>query len=295
MSEVTPQGGTPPAAGAAPVAGTPASMTTTVPYGQTPPAAGTPVDIKSLIPAEFKDRPYLADVDNVEKLFKKLDGAQTLLGKRPAGIPDAAAPKEQWEAFWKAAGKPEKAEEYEFEKVEGLTYSDEFTGLVKGLFHGAHVPKDMAKNLQKGFDQIQLQMQKKHKDAEAASDAEFDKLVAPHMGADADKSLKQSQALIKSVLPADLAPHLDKLTAAQAAIMAVVINKFAEKYVTEDRLPMGGDGAGAQGENIESLRSQARALMALPEYNRVDHPENANTQAKVKAIYERINKISKRA
>lgn len=292
-----------PAAGAAPVAGAPAtpgvvvsgaSASTTVPYGGAPAPTPSPVDIKTLIPAEYKDKPYLAGVDSVDKLFKAFDGAQTLLGKRPAGIPDANATPEQVEAFWKSAGKPEKAEEYVFEPVEGLKYSDEFTSAVKGLFHQAHVPKAMATQLQKGFDAIQLKMVQAAKAEQEASDKEFDTLVKPHMGADMDKALKQSQALIKSILPAELAPHLDQLTSGQAAILAVVINKFAEKYVSEDALHLGGGGAGAQGETVESLRAEARALMAKPEYNRVDHPEHENNKRAIAEIYGKINKLTKR-
>lgn len=282
----TPPAGTPPASGTPTPTGT--GVTTQVPFGQTPPATPPAFDLKTVIPAEFKDKPYLSDVDNAEKLFKKLDGAMTLLGKRPAGIPEANAPKEKWDEFWKAAGRPEKAEDYEFEKVEGLNYSDDFLGAVKGLMLNVGVPKEMAKNLQKGFDALQLEAMKKHKEMEAAEDAKFDTLVKPHMGDDTDKALKASQALIKSVLPADLAPHFDKLTPAQAAIMAVVVNKLAEKFIAPDKLPSGDGGGSAQGENVEALRAEARKLMATTEFNRPDHPENANVRAKVDALYARI-------
>lgn len=290
MSEVTPPA-TPPAA--TPTQ-TGTGQTVQVPFGQapaTPPATPPAFDMKTFVPAEFKDKPYLADVDSVEKLFKKLDGAQTLLGKRPAGIPEANASKEQWDAFWKTAGKPEKAADYEFEPVEGLQYNDEFTGLVKNLMHEAHVPKDMAKALQKGFDNLQLARAQKQAEAEKASDAEFDKLVAPHMGADVDKALKNSQAIIKSVLPADMAAHLDKLTTGQAALLAVVVNKLAEKYIAPDKIPMGDGGDGAQGNNLAEMQTEARAIMARPEYWRPDHPEYATLQQKAKDLYAKIGAL----
>lgn len=290
MSETTPPATTAAVPGKPTITGSSASVT--VPFGATPPAAAPAVDFKTVVPADFAARPYMSDVDSMDKLFKKLDGAMTLIGKRPAGVPEAGAPKEKWDEFYKAIGRPEAPTEYEFEKVEGLDYSDEFTASVKGLMHSAGVPKDMAKNLQKGFDAIQLQVMKKGQEAEMAADKEFDTLIAPHMGTETDKALARSQQLIKSVLPAELAPHLDKLTPGQAALMAVVINKFADKYVAPDKLNL-GEGGGVQGGTAATLQTQARALMAKPEYWRPDHPENQTLQAQVKAIYEKIGKMQK--
>lgn len=275
-------------------AGTPqptgTGATTQVPYGQMPPAAGQGnVDIKALIPAEFKDKPYLSDVDSVEKLFKKLDGAQTLLGKpRGLQVPEANAPKEKFDEFFKAIGRPDKAEEYEFEKVEGLNYDDKFLASVKSMMHAAGVPKEMAKTLQKNFDAMQLQRIKEHQEFEKAEDAKFDTLVKPHLGEDTDKALKSSQTLIRSVLPADMAPHLDKLTPAQAAILAVVVNKFAEKYISPDKLPTGDGTGSSSSESVEALQTEARTLMAKPEYWRPDHPESQTLQKRVKELYARI-------
>ena len=58
---------------------------------------GAPALLETIIPAEFKDQAYLKDLkglpigpDAYTALFKKLDGAEKLIGKKTA-IPEATA------------------------------------------------------------------------------------------------------------------------------------------------------------------------------------------------------------
>lgn len=72
-----------------------------------------------VVPDAYKDRGWVEKVKSPDDLWKTLDNAQSLLGKRPAGIPAADAPDTEWEAFYKAA-RPESAEKYVFSDVEGV-------------------------------------------------------------------------------------------------------------------------------------------------------------------------------
>jgi hypothetical protein len=59
------------------------------------------------IPESYQDRGWAKDIKSQEDLWKLTDNAQSLIGKRPAGIPTADAPQEEWDKFYQALGRPE--------------------------------------------------------------------------------------------------------------------------------------------------------------------------------------------
>jgi hypothetical protein len=64
----------------------------------TQPATITPTNfsLSDIIPDEYKEKGYMSKIKDVEGLFKSFDGLQSLIGKRPAGIPQENATQEEW-------------------------------------------------------------------------------------------------------------------------------------------------------------------------------------------------------
>ena len=72
------------------------------------------------IPDKYKDAGWAKDIKSSEDLWKMNANAQSLIGKRPAGIPSNDASEEEWEKFYNTLGRPEEPSAYKFSDIEGL-------------------------------------------------------------------------------------------------------------------------------------------------------------------------------
>lgn len=278
-----------------PVATDPASSKATIPAVTEPAAAP---DIKKYsffetVPDEYKDKPYLKNIQNFDQLYKSLDGAQELIGKRPEikGVPNAESTDEERATFYKAMGKPDTAEGYEFEEVklpEGAKRNDELSKFTKELFHKADLTKEQAKIIQGGYENKIIEMSGAV-DPEAAS-KEFDKMITDTFADRQDTVLKNGQLLLNESVPEALKPYVDALGNKELLILSAVLDGVREKYISEDIMPREGDGSGG-GETVNELRDQARVLMVKPEYTSKAHKDHAKIAEEVKAIYDRIERI----
>lgn len=273
---------------------------------QTPPAGGAPQTpppaamFETIIPQEFRDRTYLADLktkpvgpEAYTELFKKLDGAQSLIGKK-TGIPEAGAPVEEWEKFH-ALMRPKTAEEYELATPkEGATPPDpEFAKAVKGMFFEAGLSKPQAAKLQAKFDEFISGKVGAQAAEQARLDAEFETMTKAAFGADNAKVLEGGKALLAELTPDNLKPHLNRLPNESLVLLAGIMGSVRAKFMKEDNLNGGGGGA-PPATDTAALREQGRKLMSSDAYKDFRHADHAKTKAEVARIYEAIGKESQK-
>ena len=264
------------------------------PDTQTPaaPAAPAAATFDTLIPEEFKDRPYLTDLktlpvgpDSYKVLFKKLDGAQTLIGKR-TGIPAADAPAEEWEKFH-AALRPAKADDYEIPAKEGYTPDPEVQKSMKAIFHEAGLSKSQASTLMAKFEAFATEKMGAQAAENAKLDAEFTEMTKTAFGAENEKVIARSKELLTTLTPPQMAPFLNRLPNESLALIAGIMENVRAKFMKEDNLgPGGGDGGAPVDE--AALRKEARDLQASPVFRDTFHADHAALKAKVDGIYARI-------
>lgn len=259
----------------------------TVPmFTQDPPPVDNPAEnfIKN-IPDAYKDKPYLKGIDSTEKLFSAFDGAQKLIGSRPSGIPDANAPKEAWDNFYKTLGRPEAPDAYTLTPTEGLKYDENFTKGIKGIFHEAGLTQKQVEIVQKGFDKQLLDFSKNAEAKTKQMDIDFDKLAVETFGAEKDIKISKVRALITEHAPKSMTQHLSTISNENLIIMAGVIDSLATKYISADKMPSGNNLPGNNGGTIEQLREEARRLMMTKEFNDPFHPEHNRVREKVTSLY----------
>ena len=266
-----------------------------MPDDQKPPDTQAPPAFETLIPEEFKDRTYLADLkgkpvgpETYNALFKKLDGAQTLIGKK-TGVPAADAPAEEWEKFH-AALRPQTADEYEIPVKEGATPNPEIQKAVKGIFHEAGLTKAQASKLMAKFETFADGQTKAQRDAAAAADAEFDALTKKTFGPENEKVLARSKALMDSLTPPEMAPFLNRLPNESLVLVAGLMESVRAKFMKEDDIDGSGGGGGAP-VDVAALRKEARDLQASDSWKSTLHADHAATKAKVDAIYAQIARL----
>ena len=254
-----------------------------------------PALLETIIPAEFKEQPYLKDLrgltigpDAYAALFKKLDGAEKLIGKKTA-IPEATAPDAEWDSFF-ARLRPETAEAYEFKDKDGKEAGDpEFLKAVKGIFHKAGVPKNQAAKIYSDFEALIAEKQAAQTKETERLDAEFNDMVSKAFTAENEKVLTTARKMIDEFTPDNLKGHIQRLPNESLVLMAGILNNIATKFIGEDK--MNADKGGTQGTDEVTLRNEAKKIMASAEFSDFQHPGHDAAVKRKNEIYEQIGRM----
>ena len=249
---------------------------TTFTTGTPPVKTSATIEGDFKIPEAYADRPYLKDVQTYDDVFKKLDGAQTLIGQKVT-FPTAESTPEQRQEFFRSAGMPEKAEEYAFE---GEDRNQEVDSLVKELYHTANLTKEQAAIVQKGLEgAVKAEEEKVNENQEK----EFEELTNKVFGDKADQIIASSKKLIDENLPQELTENIKNLSNDALAIMAGVLENIRVKYISEDNINTNNIVGG--GLTNEVIREQAQKLMNDPAYKDGMHKNHENIQMQLKELY----------
>lgn len=221
--------------------------------------------LKEIVPEDLREKPYLKDLLDKEQaealplVFKKLDGAEALIGKRP-GVPGADAKEEDWDKYL-AQLRPGKADDYEIPAEEGVKRDETFMKTLRESFLKGDISKRQAQKFLGDFmpklKEYTLAQNKAQADAQAKADADFETLVKASLGEKNKAIMARVRKEITENAPKTLTPYIDKLDNNALAIMAGVIDSILKRYAPEDDLnPQGG----AAGDAAKTAREQARAL-----------------------------------
>lgn len=258
-----------------------------------PPAAPEVKPFKEFVPADYHDRGYLKDLldkpqgaETTAELFKRLDGAQKLIGQRPAGIPGNDAKPEEVEAFLSKL-RPEKAEAYDL-KVLDNAKDEALVATLREAFHHAGSSETQARRFLEKFIPAFAERSKTAVAEKQAQDEAFNALVQKTFGDDNAKVLARVKGAMDELAPADLKPHLGKLSNENLAIMAGVIDAVLKKYGAEDKVVPGGNGGSGASGDTEAMRAEMSALIAKPEYRDEFAPGHAAARAKVAELAQKI-------
>lgn len=251
------------------------------------PPAGTPPpapDFLTTLPEEYRGKEYLKDVKDMPSLLKKFDGAQELIGKRPAGIPQENAKPEEWAQFNKAWGVPEKPEEYDIGEIpKELPRNENFEKGMRAAMQEAGLNKRQAKIMAGKYNGALVELMKEQGMAAEKNDTDFEKLAVETFGERKDKALANGKVLLAKYAPKSMAEHVGKLSNENLIVLASVIDGIAKDYIKDDQLP-GGKGGGAP--TSDEKREEARKLMASPAFSDANHPEHRKTVDRVNSLYQ---------
>lgn len=259
---------------------------------QTPPAFDT------LIPEEFKNETYLSDIkalpvgpDSYKALFKKLHGAQTLIGKK-TGIPEANATPEEVDKFYGAL-RPAKLDDYEFPAPKGGSQQNpEILKAIKGIFHDAGLSKSQAAKLSAKFEEFATAQNAPALEAAKKMDAEFAEMTAKTFGAENAKVLERSRTLLATLTPDTLKPYLIKLPNESLVVLSAVMESVRAKFMKEDNMDGAGGGGAPTDEN--ALREEAKTLQASDAWKNFQHKDHEAAKKRVSEIYAAIGKARKK-
>lgn len=240
------------------------------------------LDFGKMIPKDYQDKEYLKSIKDPVGFFKAFDGAQELLGKRPAGIPHDNASEEEWKSFNKSFGVPEKPEDYDLAIPEGAKVDPKLDKGVREVMQKAGLNKRQAKIVSEGYRGVLTEVLKEQGAKAEQADKDFIKLSTEVFGERKDKVLADGKALISKYIPEKFKDSLESLPNEQLVVLAAVLDGIRKDYISEDQIPA---GQGAPGVTAEQKREEARKLMASEAYNNASHPDHAKTVERVNSLY----------
>lgn len=261
-----------------------------MPEPQTPaPQTPAPVLTKTFVPQDLHDREYLKPVlekewnaETAAEIFKKLDGAQSLIGKK-RGIPEGDDPKE-WEEFHSKL-RPAKADDYEL--TLGEKPDEEFvkTFRAAAFESGAskHTVKMLTSKLMPFFKSRAEAQAKAQADAQAKIEQEYTEFAKAAMGDGWDKKQGRVMTAMKELLPEGAKKFIDKLSNNDMALVVASVDAILSKYAKEDDFKPASEGDGG-GADKEALVTELKKLYAHPGWKNFTDPESAKVRTRVDEI-----------
>jgi len=234
------------------------------------PAATDPTfpELSSIVPAEYKDQPWVTEMKDVPAMFKMISDQKTALSKRPGGIPQANASETDWNEFNKARGVPDDAKDYAFTPPEGKEFSKEdlaFNEQLRPLLKAAAVTPEQLAALTPGWQAMGDKMTAESLDAQSKLDAEFSTLTETLFGDRQDEVLSTGKALMEKYTPKSMGKHVAGLDNKTLAVLASVLDGIRKDYITADQLPTGA-GAGVGQASEAERHAEGRKIMESPIY-----------------------------
>jgi hypothetical protein len=239
----------------------------TVPTTGTPPAGElTRPDFKSLVPAEFHDKPYMQDImkseDPYTAMFKAFAGAQDLLGRKSTGLelPGKDAPPEKIAEFRKALGVPEAPEKYEYKPPEGRQVNADGLKSMQAEAHKLGLTTEQFAGVMSFSDARDLALEKANTETtKKAAEKELADFKAVY-GVNADTILARAKATAAKVLPQAI-----RDTGSQEIAMIELLKIIDEQVYRGDKIAnptssaTGGDGVGDTPEALQAAMMKVRA------------------------------------
>lgn len=246
------------------------------------------------VPESYRDKPYMKEIDSIDKLFEQFDNSQKLIGKKTVGVPTAESSMEEWNEFYNKMGRPESPDKYEFESVEDfpedMKRSETQEKALRQIFHEAGLTASQAKNVVKKLDAATKEMYEAQKaDYEKMVNgkrAEFKQKVDKYFGSDSAKAVQVTEGLLNKYVPKGLEDAVKSLDDDSMLIMATVLNNMRSDALGEDSMFKNDDITPTQ--TAEDLRAKAKELMLKPEFRDAMHPNHEKLRAEVQSIYQKI-------
>lgn len=250
---------------------------------QAPPQLQQSAPPAFVIPDAYKDRGWVEKVKSPDDLWKTLDNAQSLLGKRPAGIPTADAPDTEWEAFFKAA-RPESPDKYTLSEVEGISKDIDLAPYKQLLYEAALTPKQ-ADIIWKKYAELEKAAAVR---TQGELDKRFDEVAAKVLGDKLEAASTVAQEAIKTYVSEDLRTSFANNPEGMVAMIELANGYEAKlaavraEYGAEGKLPGGGEQvASVNIDDVVQKQAKLRVQLANMDFTK---PEYKKIQEEIKAL-----------
>jgi flagellin-like hook-associated protein FlgL len=250
-------------------------------------AASQPSDF--VIPEAYSGKEWADNIKSVDELWSGFANAQSLIGQRPAGIPQNDAPQEDWDKFYTAKGRPESSADYKFSDIEGLPEGidlEPFAEKARPILHAAGLSPAEADRTWQAFVKAEMESAQA---SQAKADEMFDKLGSELFGDNMDSISQSAQAFIRDNVDERIRGDLANATP-QELMRAIAIADAAQKQIDKVKAEYGSEGKvsnggeQASGVSLDDTRQELAQLRTSEAARDFTHADHKKTVARIKEL-----------
>lgn len=245
------------------------------PPASEPPA--TPPAPKAFeVPEAYKSKPWAAKIKSEEDLYKQIDGAQELIGRKRAAPDFANSTPEQIEEFLSST-RPKDADAYKF--PEGVAVDKAFAEGVPKLLHELGLPDYVGNKLIEKYVALES-----HAVAQSMSEEGFKAEMKKSFGDNFDKKVVEITNAHKKFVSADDQKMLDSMPNEYYGVVARLTSSILAAHGIKDEGAAGGDGktGSPQAKDIQEVRKELREQIA-------DLDKGYHTEEEKQALINKLN------
>lgn len=190
---------------------------------------------RAALPLEFKENEFVKTFtkpgDFVKSALEIKTERDSLKTKQENAIfkPDDKATPEQWEAYYRALGKPEKATDYVFPKLEGMERDPKFTAWAQDTLHKIGVPKEMGEAMASAYDSFALEMAKANQLEIQKNRADAETKLKTELGAGYTAAVELTKRFMTKYAKPEEKAFLDESGMGNHPVLIRMIVDFAKK------------------------------------------------------------------
>ena len=257
------------------------------------------------IPEDYADRGWAEKIKSNDDLFKAYDNAQSMIGKRPAGIPSNDASDEEWNQFYKAMGRPDEPK-YDFTEPEGLPEGFDTTPFreqASEILHKAGLTPKQADKVYNEYLKMELEsagsQQEQSAEQQKQLDEQYDQLRKEHFADDAEKYETLLKEDFAKHVPQSLKETFGKLTDMPDVLTALMaytkgkqgeIDRVKKEYGQEGNITTGNQ---SNGQSIDETRRELASLRSSREAKDFTNPKYQETQDRIKQLADSVDRYYK--
>jgi len=250
------------------------------------------------VPEAYADRGWVKTVRSEEDLWSQLDNAQNMIGKRSA-VPADDAPQEDWDKFYKSAGRPDEPTGYElpleFEGAPDGFSPESFSDTAKGMFHEAGLNKQQADKMWKLFVDSEIELAN---EGTAAYSEKSKELKEKYLPSDAEALTSNTDKAIAKYLPEELheglASSLGGSPETQIAFaklyegMQAEIDAVKKEYGSEGSVTSGDQSSN---RSVDTVRSELAKLRVSEAARNFDHHGHKDAISRIEELSASLGKM----
>ncbi len=242
------------------------------------------------LPEQYRDKPYLKDIDSYDKALKLLDDSQTLIGKKRTIMPDETSTPDDIAEFNKLRGVPDDHNTYvSVNTKEGADTT--FFDAMKPAFKKANMTAKDVAILEAEIAPVLEKITGTKVEADKAQGEAFDALTEKIFAGTKETDLAQAKILMDAHTPEGLKKHMNELSNEHLAIMACVMKGVRAKYMREDTTDNGGGGDAGSAEDI---RTEGKKQIAIAQDPKSTMQQKIDAKKKANELYAQYDSMTKK-
>ena len=243
---------TPPASTPTP---SPAPVSAGAPPSETPQKVDNP---GFKVPEPYSTLKWAQDIKSEEDVWKKLAGAQEVIGRPRVVRPADDAPKDVWRKFHLDNGCPETPEGYQFKNIDALKdlpRDPNVDNKFKTIMHELGIPKTVGEEFIRRAEEIVYEAQKPILERNTKIEADFIELRKKVLGAEENATVAAFKSTLASTIgnKPDLATKLNTMDNDQLLMLTVFAKQIYDRYAKESTVVPPAAGAQVQSGDIKSI------------------------------------------